>query len=77
MPPSLRDWVAEDHLVWTVLAAVAEMDLSALYAVYRPDGHGRPAYEPSLMALLMYAYSQGNRSSRGLSASVGRTWRIG
>ena len=40
MPPSLRDWVAEDHLVWTVLAAVAEMDLSALYAVYRPDGHG-------------------------------------
>ena len=36
MPPSLRDWVAEDHLVWTVLAAVAEMDLSALYAAYRP-----------------------------------------
>ena len=67
MPPSLRDWVAEDHLVWTVLAAVAEMDLSALYAAYRPDGHGRPAYEPSLMvALLMYAYSQGNRSSRGI-----------
>jgi transposase len=59
--------VAEDHLVWTVLAAVAEMDLSALYAAYRPDGHGRPAYEPSLMvALLMYAYSQGNRSSRGI-----------
>ena len=49
MPPSLRDWVAEDHLVWTVLAAVEEMDLSAFYAVYRPDGHGRPAYEPSLM----------------------------
>ena len=67
MPPSLRDWVAEDHLVWTVLAAVAEMDLSALYAAYRADGHGRPAYEPSLMvALLMYAYSQGNRSSRGI-----------
>ena len=41
MPPSLRDWVAEDHLVWTVLAAVAEMDLSAFYAAYRPDGHGR------------------------------------
>ena len=31
MPPSLRDWVAEDHLVWTVLAAVAEMDLDAFY----------------------------------------------
>ena len=47
MPPSLRDWVAEDHLAWTVLAAVEEM--VAFYAAYRPDGHGRPAYEPSLM----------------------------
>ena len=29
MPPSVRDWVPEDHLVWTVLDAVAELDLSA------------------------------------------------
>jgi transposase len=67
MPPSLLDWVAEDHLVWTILAAVEEMDLAAIYETYRPDGHGRPAYEPSMMtALLIYAYSQGNRSSRGI-----------
>jgi transposase len=67
MPPSLRDWVAEDHLVWTVLGAVEEMDLSAFYAAYRVDGHGRPAYEPSMMvALLLYAYARGNRSSRGI-----------
>jgi hypothetical protein len=31
MPPSLRDWVAEDHLVWTMLEAVEEMDLSDFY----------------------------------------------
>jgi hypothetical protein len=49
MAPSLRDWLAGDHLAWTVLAAVAEMDLSAFYGSYRPDGHGRPAYEPSMM----------------------------
>ncbi len=67
MPPWLRDWLAEDHLAWTVLAAVAEMDLSAFYGAYRADGHGRQAYEPSMMvALLMYAYAQGNRSSRGI-----------
>ena len=67
LPPSLRDWVAPDHLVWTVLASVEEMDLSAVFAVYRPDGHGRPAYHPAMMtALLLYAYSQGNRSSRGI-----------
>lgn len=67
MPPSVRDWVPERHLVWTVLDAVGELDLSAFYAAYRADGHGRPAYEPSMMvALLMYAYARGNRSARGI-----------
>jgi transposase len=70
MPPSLRDWVPEGHLVWTVLDAVAELDLAAFYAAYRVDGHGRPAYEPSLMVgLLLYAYARGNRSSRGIERS--------
>jgi len=65
MPPDLRDWLPEDHLAWTILASVAEIDLSAFYAAYRPDGHGRAAYEPSLMVgLLLYAYARGNRSSR-------------
>jgi len=67
MPPSLRDWLPTEHLAWTVLEAVVEMDLSAFYSAYRADGHGRPAYEPSMMvALLLYAYARGNRSSRGI-----------
>jgi transposase len=67
MPPSVRDWVPEGHLVWTVLDAVGELDLSAIYADYRDDGRGRPAYEPSMMvALLLYAYARGVRSSRGI-----------
>src|SRR3954467_10875043 len=67
MPPSVRDWVPEGHLVWTVLDAVGELDLSAFYGAYRADGHGRPAYEPSMMVgLLMYAYARGNRSARGI-----------
>ncbi len=41
MPPSLRGWVPEDHLVWTVLDAVGEVDLSAFYRDYRQEGHGR------------------------------------
>jgi transposase len=65
MPPLVTDWVPEDHLVWTVLEAVGELDLSAFYADYRQDRHGRPAYEPSMMvALLLYAYTRANRSSR-------------
>jgi len=67
MPPSLLDWVPEDHLAWTILASVEEMDLSAFNADYRADGHGRPAYDPRMMvALLLYAYAKGNRSSRGI-----------
>jgi hypothetical protein len=64
-PPSLREWLPEDHLAWFVLAAVEGMDLSAFYVAYRDDGHGRPAHDPSmLVALLLYAYAKGQRSSR-------------
>jgi transposase len=67
MPPSLLDWVPGDHLVWSILGSVDELDLSAFYADYRVDGHGRPAYDPKMMvALLLYAYARGNRSSRGI-----------
>src|SRR3954453_1937942 len=67
LPPSVRDWVPEDDLVWTVLESVEELDLSAFYGAYRSDGHGRPAYEPSMMvALLLYAYARGTRSSRAI-----------
>jgi transposase len=67
MPPSLQDWVPEDHLVWTIVGAVEGMNLDAFYGAYRADGHGRPAYEPSMMVTLMlYAYARGNRSSRGI-----------
>jgi hypothetical protein len=40
MPPSLRDWLPHDHLVWMVLGSVEEMDLDAFYGAYRADGHG-------------------------------------
>jgi len=65
MAPSLRDWLPENHFAWFVLDAVAEMDLSAFYAAYRQDGHGRAAFDPAMMvALLFYAYAKGQRSSR-------------
>src|SRR4051812_30643052 len=65
LPPSLRDWLPEDHLAWFVIDAVAAMDLPAFAAVYRVDGHGRPAHDPAMMvALLLYVYAIGERSSR-------------
>src|SRR4051812_33256678 len=65
LPPSLREWLPEDHLAWFVIDAVAAMDLAAFVAAYRVDGSGRPAHDPAMMvALLLYAYSIGERSSR-------------
>ena len=67
LPPDVREWLAADHLAWFVIDAVAEMDLSAFYAAYRADGHGRAAYEPSVMvALILYAFATGVRSSRAI-----------
>ncbi|MGZ6589846.1 MAG: transposase [Solirubrobacteraceae bacterium] len=67
MPPSLREWLPEDHLAWCVLEAVGEMDLAALYGAYRGDGHGRPAYEPAMMvALVLFAFATKQRSSRAI-----------
>jgi transposase len=65
LPPSLKEWLPEDHFAWFLLDAVEEMDLSAFYAAYRLDGHGRAAHEPAMMvAVLLYAYARGLRSSR-------------
>jgi len=67
LPPSLREWLPEDHLAWFVLDAVEEMDLSTFYGAYREDGWGRAAFEPKMMvALLLYSYAVGERSSRGI-----------
>ena len=67
MPPDVREWLPEGHFAWFVIEAVAEMDLGAFYAAYRHDGHGRAAFEPAMMvALLLYAYARGVRSSRAI-----------
>jgi transposase len=65
MPPDVRDWLPENHLGWFVIDVVGVIDTAAFYAAYREDGHGRAAYEPSMMvALLLYCWSRGTRSSR-------------
>ena len=67
LPPSLREWLPEDHLAWYVLDSVAELDLDAFYVAYRADGWGAAAHDPQMMvALLLYAYSIGVRSARGI-----------
>ncbi len=65
LPPSLREWLPEDHLAWYVIDAVSEMDLEPFYSAYRSDGWGRAALDPQMMvALFLYAYAIGERSAR-------------
>src|SRR3990172_6843084 len=65
LPPSMRDWLPEGDLSWFIIDAVNKMDLSEFYRKYRPDGRGQAAFEPTMMvSLLLYAYSNGVRSSR-------------
>jgi transposase len=67
LPPSLKEWLPEEHLAWFVLEAVAELDLDAFYGAYRQDGWGRAAHDPAMMvALFIYAYATGVRTSRGI-----------
>ena len=43
MPPDVREWLAEGHLAWFVIGAVAEMDLDVFYAAFaKAAGRGRP-----------------------------------
>jgi transposase len=67
MPPSLNDWLPEDHLARFVAELVDEvLDLSAIYASYT-EVRGFPPYDPRLMVrLLIYGYTTGVRSSRAI-----------
>ncbi len=65
LPPDLREWLPEDHLAYLVLGLVDQFDLSAVIKAYPRGGAGREAFDPAMLTgLLIYAYSQGLRSSR-------------
>jgi len=65
LPPSLREWLPENHLVYFVSDVVDQLDLSAIHAVYQKEKRGQPPYDPRLMTkLLVYGYCTGVFSSR-------------
>jgi transposase len=65
LPPSLRDWLPENHLVYFVSDVVDQLDLSKIHAAYGEERRGQPPYDPCLMTkLLVYGYCIGVFSSR-------------
>jgi transposase len=67
LPPSLREWLPEDHLAYFVSDVVDQLDLSAIESVYEEDDRGQPPYHPRMMTkVLLYGYCVGVFSSRKL-----------
>src|SRR5262249_27639998 len=65
LPPSLRDWLPESHLVYVVSDVIDNLNLSAMDAVYGDEQRGQPPYDPRMMTkLLVYGYCVGLFSSR-------------
>ena len=65
LPPAMRDWLPEGHLAWFVLDVLEAIETDAFHGRYVHGGPGRPAYHPEqMLALLIYAYANGVRSSR-------------
>ncbi len=68
LPPSLKDWLPKDHLVYFIDEVFDELDLSAIEQVYEREERGYPPYNPRLMAkILFYAQCVGVRSSRKIA----------
>ena len=65
LPPSLREWLPDDHLAYFVSDIVDQLDLSAIETVYEEDDRGQPPYHPRMMTkILLYGYCVGVFSSR-------------
>jgi transposase len=65
LPPSLREWLPEDHLAFFVSDLIDQLDLSAITTVYEDEERGYPPYHPVMLTkVLVYAYCVGVFSSR-------------
>ena len=64
LPPSLREWLPQDHVVYFVGDLVDALDLEPILSTYDED-RGFPPYHPVMMTkLIIYGYVRGVRSSR-------------
>jgi len=71
LPPSLSDWLPEDHLAYFVSDVVEQLDLSAIESVYEEEERGQPPYHPRMMTkILIYGYCVGVFSSRRIQKKL-------
>ena len=69
LPPSVDEWLPEQHLARFVVETIEQLDLRAMVKSYR--GSGSASYHPSvLLGLLVYGYATGVFSSRKLERAT-------
>jgi transposase len=69
LPPSVDDWLGQNHLARFVVEVIDRLDLSNLTRMYA--GRGSKAHHPAtLLAILVYGYSTGVFSSRRLERAT-------
>jgi transposase len=74
LPPDLRQWLPEDHLVNFINDVVDQLDLSEIINDYDSSRGGQPAFHPVLMVkLLVYGYCTGVPSSRKIEKNTYET----
>ena len=67
----LKQWLAEDDLVYFIMDVLNELDLQPIYREYRQGKGGQPPYHPRMMVgLLLYAYCIGVPSSRKIEQAT-------
>jgi transposase len=71
LPPSVGDYVAEDHLSRLIVSLVREsLDLSEIAGSYTSE-LGQPPFEPQMMTgLLLHSYASGLYSSRRIARAT-------
>ena len=71
LPPSLREWLPEDHLAYFISDTIDALDLRVLYERYEGDGRRNRPYHPAmLLKVLVYCYATGVFSSRRIAAKL-------
>ena len=69
LPPSVNEWLPEQHLARFVVEVIDRLDLSVMVKAYR--GSGSASYHPSmLLGLLVYGYATAVHSSRKLERAT-------
>ena len=69
LPPSVEDWLGEDHLARFVVEVIDQLDLSNLTRQYAGRG-SRAHHRATLLAIVVYGYATGVFSSRKLETAT-------